>query len=71
MAISSLKEAGQEISRLQKENAALHDRNQALEVEVAGLRDQLAAAGKGKKLNLDKPLNAADLSDKAGQSDQP
>lgn len=71
MAISSLKEAAQEISRLQKDNAALQDRNQALEVENAELRDQLALAGKGKKLNLEKPLTKADLSDKSGQSDQP
>lgn len=42
MAISSLKEAGREISRLQKLNQAQADRINGLEAENAGLRDQLA-----------------------------
>lgn len=60
MAISSLKQAAGEISRLQ-------DRNQALEVEVSELRDQLALAGKkGKKL-----LDQTDRPDGSDQSDKP
>lgn len=63
MAISNLKQAGQEISRLQKENGALQDRNQALEVENAELRDQLAAVKPAKTFGAAR--KAAD------QSEQP
>lgn len=42
MAISSLKEAGREISRLQKLNQAQADRINGLEAENTELRDQLA-----------------------------
>lgn len=61
MAWSNLKEACREISRLQKDNAGLQDRNQALEVETQELRDQLALAG-GKK-------NKTDRSDKSDRSE--
>lgn len=56
MAISNLKQAAAEIKRL-------HDRNQALEVENAELRDQLAAA---------KPTKASGAAKKAADhSEQP
>lgn len=60
MAWSNLQEAVREISRLQKENGAQQDRNQALEVENGELRDQLALAA-GKKGKTDR----ADKSDQS------